>query len=157
MDDIDIFIIKRLTENARTSFRQIAEELKLSPDTIINRYSDLQEKKIVRGSTIVLNPKKIGYSAIAVFMIDVSPIKNSSNKSSPFDSLLILETLIKMRNIIVATKTVGDHDLLAIGVIKDFNHLLEVRNEIAAIPGVHDMEVSFWTEDAELCPKYFVI
>jgi len=57
----------------------------------------------------------------------------------------------------VASKTVGDHDLLAIGVVKDFQHLFEVRDEIAAIPGVKDMEVSFWSEITELCPKYFVI
>ena len=155
MDKIDLFIIEALTKNARTSFRQIAAALNVSPDTIIDRYNGLQEKGVVRGSTIVLNPKKIGYNAMAVFMIDLSP--NIENSKKPFDSTLIVETLIKMRNIIVASKTVGDHDVMAIGVIKDFNHLIEVRNEIAAVEGVKDMEVSFWTEITELSPKYFVI
>jgi len=155
LDKIDLFIIEALTKNARTSFRQIAAALNVSPDTIIDRYNGLQEKGIVRGSTIVLNPKKIGYNAMAVFMIDLSP--NNENNKKPFDSTLIVETLIKMRNIIVASKTVGDHDVMAIGVIKDFNHLIEVRNEIAAVEGVKDMEVSFWTEITELSPKYFVI
>ncbi|HSQ49553.1 MAG TPA: Lrp/AsnC family transcriptional regulator [Candidatus Deferrimicrobiaceae bacterium] len=155
MDKIDLFIIEALTKNARTSFRQIAAALNVSPDTIIDRYSGLQEKGVIRGSTIVLNPKEIGYNAMAVFMIDLSP--NNENSKKPFDSTLIVETLIKMRNIIVASKTVGDHDLMAIGVIKDFNHLVEVRNEIAAVEGVKDMEVSFWTEITELSPKYFVI
>lgn len=155
MDKIDLFIIEALTKNARTSFRQIAAALNVSPDTITDRYNGLQEKGIVRGSTIVLNPKKIGYNAMAVFMIDLSP--NNEKSKKPFDSTLIVETLIKMRNIIVASKTVGDHDLMAIGVIKDFNHLIEVRNEIAAVEGVKDMEVSFWTEITELSPKYFVI
>jgi len=155
LDKIDLFIIEALTKNARTSFRQIAAALNVSPDTIIDRYNGLQEKGVVRGSTIVLNPKKIGYNAMAVFMIDLSP--NIENSKKPFDSTLIVETLIKMRNIIVASKTVGDHDVMAIGVIKDFNHLIEVRNEIAAVEGVKDMEVSFWTEITELSPKYFVI
>jgi DNA-binding Lrp family transcriptional regulator len=128
--------------------------LNLSPDTIIDRYNALQEKGIIRGSTIVLNPKDIGYNAMAVFMIDISPAEKGKKR---FDSALILETLIKMRNIIVASKTVGDHDLLAIGVVKSFQHLFAVRNEIAAIPGVKDMEVSFWSEITELSPKYFVI
>jgi len=155
LDKIDLFIIEALTKNARTSFRQIAAALNVSPDTIIDRYNGLQEKGVIRGSTIVLNPKEIGYNAMAVFMIDLSP--NNENSKKPFDSTLIVETLIKMRNIIVASKTVGDHDLMAIGVIKDFNHLAEVRNEIAAVEGVKDMEVSFWTEITELSPKYFVI
>jgi DNA-binding Lrp family transcriptional regulator len=154
LDSTDLFIIETLTQDARTSFRQIASALNVSPDTIIDRYNALQEKGIIRGSTIVLNPKEIGYGSMAVFMIDISPVKENKNR---FDSSLILETLIKMRNIIVASKTVGDHDLLAIGVAKDFQHLFAIRNEIAAIPGVKDMEVSFWTEITKLSPKYFVI
>ena len=157
MDKTDIQILERLTTDARTSFRQIAKELKLSPDTIIERYKTLQEKRIIKGSTIVLNPQKIGYPAMAVVMIDIAPTRDLENKSQPTDSSLILETLIKMINIIIAAKTVGDHDLLAIGVIKDLNHLLQVRNEIAAVPGVKDMEVSFWNEKTQLFPKYFVI
>ncbi|MCW4004753.1 MAG: Lrp/AsnC family transcriptional regulator [Candidatus Bathyarchaeota archaeon] len=154
MDNVDLFIIEALTKDARTSFRQIAMKLNVSPDTIIDRYNALQEKGVIRGSTIVLNPKEIGYNAMAVFMIDISPAEDSKNR---FDSSAILETIIKMKNIIVASKTVGDHDLMAIGVVKDFRHLFDVRNEIAAIPGVKDMEVSFWSEITELSPKYFVI
>ncbi len=154
MDNIDLYIIETLSKDARTSFRQIAMALNVSPDTIIDRYNALQQKGVIRGSTIVLNPKEIGYKAMAVFMIDISPSKENGNR---FDSNEILETLIKMRNIIVASKTVGDHDLLAIGVVKSFQHLFAVRDEIAAIPGVKDMDVSFWSEITELSPKYFVI
>ncbi len=154
MDNIDLNIIETLSKDARTSFRQIAMALNVSPDTIIDRYNALQERGIIRGSTIVINPKDIGYTAMAVFMIDISPAEEGKKR---FDSASILETLIKMRNIIVASKTVGDHDLLAIGVVKSFQHLFAVRNEIAAIPGVKDMEVSFWSEITELSPKYFVI
>ncbi len=157
MDKIDLFIIEKLTEDARTSFRQIAEELKISPDTVINRYTALQEKGVIRGSTIVLNPRKIGYQAMAVFMIDTSPTHIIANDTIPVDSSKILNILIRMPNIIVATKTVGDHDLLAIGVILDFNDLTHLRNDIAKIPGVKDIEISFWTEKTRLSPKYFVI
>jgi Lrp/AsnC family transcriptional regulator for asnA, asnC and gidA len=153
-DNIDLCIIETLVKDARTSFRQIAKTLNVSPDTIISRYNALQEKGVIRGTTIVLNPEKIGYSAMAVFMIDISPTESAKKQ---FDSSMILETIIKMRNIIVASKTVGDHDLIAIGVVKDFDHLSEVRNEIAAIPGVKDIEVSFWSEITELSPRYFVI
>jgi len=143
-----------MIKDARTPFRQIAAALNVSPDTIIDRYNAIHEKGIVRGSTIVLNPKEIGYNAMAVFMIDISPAEDGKTQ---VDSLSILETVIKMKNIIVATKTVGDYDLMAIGVIKDVQHLFAVRDEIAAIPGVKDMEISFWSEITELSPKYFVI
>jgi len=157
MDEIDKAIIEKLTEDARTSFRKIAEELGISPDTVINRYAALQKEGVIRGSTIVINPKKIGYHAMASFMIDTSPTHILANETTPPDSSLILDKVIAMPNIIVATKTVGDHDLLAIGVARDFEHLTTVRNDIAKVPGVRDVQVTFWVEEIELCPKYFIV
>jgi len=157
MDETDLSIIKRMTENARVSFRKIAKELGVSPDTVISRYKTLQEEGVIRGSTVVINPKNIGYHGMAAFMIDTSPAHILANETAPTDSSLILEKLIQMRNIILATKTVGDHDLLAIGVARDFEHLIKVGNDISKIPGVKDLRVSFWVEKAELCPKYFII
>lgn len=157
MDKIDLAIIDKLTKNARTSFRRIAEDLGVSPDTVISRYVALQKDGVIRGSTIVLNPKKIGYQAMAAFMIDISPAHIMATESTPADSSFILDKLIQMPNIIVATKTVGDNDLLAIGVALDFEHLDKIRNEIERIPGVKDMQISFWVERTELCPKYFIV
>ncbi|MFA5364022.1 MAG: Lrp/AsnC family transcriptional regulator [Candidatus Bathyarchaeia archaeon] len=158
MDETDLIIIKRMTENARVSFRKIAKELGVSPDTVISRYKALQEKGVIRGSTVVLDPKKIGYKGMAAFMIDTAPTNIIATEANqPEESSSILETLIKMPDIILATKTVGDHDMLAIAVIKDVEHLISTGGEIAKISGVKDLRVSFWVEKAELHPKYFII
>ena len=157
MDELDLAIIDILTADARTSFRKIARDLGVSPDTVIKRYAALQKEGAIRGSTIVLNSKKIGYHAMVVFLIDVSPAHISASQIPPADSSHILEKLIRMPNIIVATKSVGDHDLLAIGVVTGFEHLAKVKNEMAKMPGVKDIQTSFWVEKTELCPKYFVI
>ena len=157
MDETDSFIIKRMTEDARVSFRKIAKELGVSPDTVIGRYRTLQEKGVIRGSTVVLDPKKIGYKGMAAFMIDTSPTYTIATEPTPPKTSSILETLIKMPNIILATKTVGDYDLLAIAVIKDVEHLIFTGSDIAKIPGVKDLRLSFWVEKAELYPKYFII
>lgn len=156
MDEADLYIIKRLMEDARVSFRKIARDLGVSPDTVISKYRKLQEKGAIRGSTVVINPKKIGYNGMAVFLIDASPSHILATEST-IDSSLILGKLIQMRNIILTTKTVGDHDLLAIGVARDFEHLIKIGSDIAKIPGVKDLQVSFWVEKAELCPEYFII
>jgi Lrp/AsnC family transcriptional regulator for asnA, asnC and gidA len=156
MDKTDSVIIKRMTEDARVSFRNIAKELGVSPDTVISRYKALQEKGVIRGSTVVINPKKIGYKGMAAFMIDTSPTNViGTEEAQPVSS--ILETVIKMPDIILATKTVGDHDMLAIAVIRDVEHLIATGREIAEIPGIKDLRVTFWVEKAELHPKYFII
>ena len=157
MDKIDLAIIDELTREARTSFRRIAEKIGISPDTVMHRYLTLQKTGAIRGSTIVINPEKIGYQATVVFLINAAHLTIPSSKSQPTESTRILETLIHMPNIIVATKSVGDCDLLAIGVVKDFDHLTEVKNTIARIHGVKDIQLSFWVENTELCPKYFIV
>jgi Lrp/AsnC family transcriptional regulator, regulator for asnA, asnC and gidA len=152
MDEIDEKIIQILTADARTSFRQMAKDLGKSPDTIIKRYERLREEGKIRGSTVVVEPRRIGYEGMAAFHIDVSVSSGAKT-----DSTSILRALIKMPNIIVATKTVGDHDLLAIGVIHDFNHLMKLGKEIAAITGVKNIQTALWAGRDEVCPKYFII
>jgi Lrp/AsnC family transcriptional regulator for asnA, asnC and gidA len=157
MDELDLAIIHRLTIDARMSFRKIAKELGVSADTVMNRYATLQKEGIIQGSTIVLNPQKIGYHAMVVFLIDVSPGRTLSAQAPPVESSQILEKIIRMPNIIVATKSVGDHDLLAIGVVTGFEHLIKVKNDIAKMTGVRDIQTTFWVEKNEMCSKYFVI
>lgn len=147
MDRIDLGIIGELTEDARTSFRSIAKKLKVSPDTIANRYSKLMEDGVICGSTVVIDPKKIGYQSMVVFMIDANPKYFSQ----------ILDKLISMPSIIIASKTIGDSDLIAIGVSKDFDDLENHVLKISALKGVTDVEVSFWTESMEICPEYFIL
>jgi Lrp/AsnC family transcriptional regulator for asnA, asnC and gidA len=151
-DEIDEKIVEFLTKDARTSFRKIAKELGKSPDTIINRFQRLREAGDIRGSTVVVEPRKIGYEGMAAFHIDVS-----ISGGTKTDSTSILKTLIKMPNIIVATKTVGDHDLLAIGVIHDFDHLMRLGKEIAAIPGIKNIQTALWAGGGEICPRFFII
>ncbi len=151
MDEVDRKIIDALTMDARTSFRKIAKELDRSPDTIINRYQRLKESGEVRGSTVVVDPRAIGYSGMAAFHID------AGSEGSKTDTNRILRTIIKMPNIIVATKTVGNHDLLALGVIHDFDHMMKLGTEIAAIPGIQTIQAAVWAGGGEICPRYFII
>ena len=156
MDKTDLAIIEKLAEEARTSFRKIARDLGISTETVINRYKKLQEKNVIRGSTVVIDPNKIGYEAIVAFLIDVYHA-NTAVAEVGAETSVILGKLIQMPNIIMATKTVGDHDLLAIGVIQNIRHLIKLGNDIAEIQGIKNIEISFWVRMNELSPKYFAI
>jgi len=155
MDETDFSIVDRLTQDARVSFRRIAKELGISPDTVIKRYAALREQGAIRGSTVVIDPKRIGYQAVAAFMIDASPAHIAGKESAGLS--LILEELIRMPNVIMATKTIGDHDILALVVARDFEHLISLRDSIIKIPGVKDLQASFWVKKTEICPRYFVV
>ncbi len=147
MDKIDLTIIEKLKKDARTSFREIARKLKVSPDTIVNRFRMLRKKGVIQGSTVVINPERIGYKSMVALMIDAEPEYSSE----------VLNKLIEIKDLILATKIVGDCDLMAIGVIRDFEHLYDLILKVTNISHVKDVQVSFWIRNMKICPEYFVI
>ena len=147
LDKIDSTILEMLEEDARTSFREIARKLKVSPDTISKRFERLKEQGIIVDSTVVIAPSKIGYSFIARFGIDVKPAYSSQ----------VLGEIIKIPSVIVASKLVGGYDLVSIGVVKNFQHLCKLRDTILGMPYVEKVEIGMWIKTMELCPHYFLI
>ena len=147
LDEIDLALIQALKNDARTPFRDIARKFKVSPDTISNRYRKLQKKGVIQGSTVLINPEKIGYKSVIILMIDVEPEYSS----------WILNELIKMVDIIVATETIGDCDLMAIGVARNFEHLSDLTLRISNIPHIKNVQVSFLIKYMKIYPEYFII
>jgi Lrp/AsnC family leucine-responsive transcriptional regulator len=147
LDEIDLTILDILRKDARTSFREIARILKVSPDTVSKRFEKLKQQGIIVGSTVIISPSKIGYSFIARFGINVKPAYSSQ----------VLENVIKIPSVIIASKLVGSHDLVAISVIKDFQHLCKLRDTILEMPYVDKAEMGMWIKTMELCPHYFII
>jgi len=147
LDNIDITILEMLKKDARISFREIARKIDVSPDTIINRFEQLKGQGVIVSSTVIVNPTKIGYSFIARFGIDVKPAYSSQ----------VLEEIIKIPSVIIASKLVGKYDLISIIVIKNFKHLCELREYILEMPYVEKVETSTWINTMELCPYYFLI
>ncbi|MBN2336424.1 Lrp/AsnC family transcriptional regulator [Candidatus Bathyarchaeota archaeon] len=150
MSELDKEIIEALTDNARLSFRRIASQTDRSTDTIINHYNQMTERGEIRGSTVVVDLERIGYEGVAAFHIDVTTAQGH-------DPNKVLETLIKMPNVIVATKTVGEHDLLVLAVIHDMKHYMDLGLDITGIPGVKNISSNVWAGPAEISPKYFII
>ena len=150
MIELDKKIIDYLSENARLSFRRIANYTGRSTDTIINHFNQMIYRGEIRGSTIVVDVGKIGYEGVAAFEIDVSVSDDSDSNS-------ILETLIEMPNIIVATKTVGEHDLLVLAVIHNVKHYQMISRDIALIKGVKKLTSCIWSGNEKILPKYFII
>jgi len=147
LDSTDLEILEALKADARTSFREIAKRLSVSPDTVGNRFERLRNEGLIIGSTVVLDPSKIGYTFIARFGINVRPAYSSQ----------VLEQLIRFPSVIVASKLVGSHDLMAISVVKDMPHLWKLRDAILEMPYVEKMEVGIWIETMHLLPHLFII
>jgi len=147
MDEIDLAIVESLKKDARTSFREIARKLGVSTDTISNRYRKMRKDGVIQGSTVVVNPEKIGYNSVIVLMIDAEPEYSSA----------IQNKLIQMVDVILVTKTIGDCDLMAICVVRDYEHIYDLTLKVAEVPHVKDVQVCFCLGDIRIRPEYFII
>ena len=72
LDELDVAILRRLNQDARKSFRDIARELRVSISTISNRVKRLEQEGIIVGYIPVLDEKKLGYDVLAVIGIRIS-------------------------------------------------------------------------------------
>jgi DNA-binding Lrp family transcriptional regulator len=69
VDDVDRKIIRLLQEDSRKSFNKIAESLGIAVGTAYNRVKNLEDKGILKGYTVILDPTKLGYGLTALILI----------------------------------------------------------------------------------------
>jgi DNA-binding Lrp family transcriptional regulator len=72
VDEVDLKIIEMLERDARTSFREIAKELKISEATVYNRVKRMQEEGIIKGYSVKVDPSKLGLDLSAVIGLRVA-------------------------------------------------------------------------------------
>ena len=72
-DETDVKILKKLLTDARMSHRRIAEEIGVSPPTVLSRVEKLEKSGIVKSYSAMLDHEKLGYDLTAV--IDITAVK----------------------------------------------------------------------------------
>jgi DNA-binding Lrp family transcriptional regulator len=145
IDRIDINIIRALQRNARTNLADIARDCDVSIDTISKRFKKMKSTGVVRGTTILLNPKSFGYDCVASLGIDVNypHVKE------------IVEFVENMQDIVFCTRSMGKHDIFAISVLKNVGRLGQLKESIKGHPLVREVTISIWVDQILLCPENF--
>jgi DNA-binding Lrp family transcriptional regulator len=69
MDETDVKILKRLLHDARMSYRKIAEEIGVSPPTVLARVGKLENSGIIKSYSALLDHERLGYDLTAVIEI----------------------------------------------------------------------------------------
>ena len=65
LDEIDHQILDLLIDNTRTAFTDIAKKLLISAGTVHVRVKKMEDAGIIKGSSLTLDYKKLGYTFIA--------------------------------------------------------------------------------------------
>ncbi len=131
MDELDREIAKILVENARTSFRKIAQQLGVSTKNVIERYKKLKGT-VFTLSTLTVDLNKLGYHAGAFLTIKLA------NKSKAEE---VEAQLLKMPNLIVLVKYIGAYDMFAHIVFEDFDDYFKMVGDIYRIPNIDRLDV----------------
>jgi len=145
IDEVDVNIIRTLQKDARANFASIARDCGVSTDTISKRYRKMKKAGIIRGTTILLNPKSFGYDCVASLGIDVS-----------YPHLReVVELIRRMPEIVFSTTSMGSYDIFCIAVLKNVGQLSQVKDLIKGHPVVREVTTSIWIGEILLCPENF--
>ena len=131
IDETDKKIATILSQNSRTPFRKIAEQLDISTKNVIKRYKRLRGN-VLTLSAITVDLKKLGYNAMAsVFVKAASRSKMAEIHAQMF----------QIPNLIVAIRLIGAYDLYAAIVFRDFEELFNAQEQIRRIQHIEKTDI----------------
>ena len=145
IDDTDVTILRTLQLDARTKYTDIANQCEVSVDTIIKRFKKLRRSGLVKGTTILLDPRKFGKDVIANFSIDAEP--SCINE--------VIGFLKKQEGVIFATHSMGSYDVFAIAMKRNMNEMNALKETIQSHTKVNDVQTNIWVDQFLLCPQNF--
>ena len=145
IDKINAKLLRMLQSDARTSFKDISKESNVSLDTIKNRYNILKKNGVIRGSTIVVDPKKMEHGILVIIGIQVMQQFSES----------VLNMIKKIQGLCVVTKSIGQYDIEAIFLLKDIEQIGITKEKIEEFPQVEVANVGIFVDRPLLCPKNF--
>jgi DNA-binding Lrp family transcriptional regulator len=109
VDEIDRNIIRLLQDDSRKSFNKIAESLGIAVGTAYNRVKNLEDKGILKGYTIILDPTKLGYGLTALILIQ------ADGRYLP----QVEKELSKLDEVISIYDITGDYDVAVVARFKN--------------------------------------
>ena len=139
LDEIDHQILDMLIDNTRIPFTDIAKKLLISAGTVHVRVKKMEESGIIRGSSLTLDYKKLGYSFIAyvgVFLDNTSQTK------------FVLERINEIPFVTVAHITTGKFNIFCKIRARSTEHAKEVIFMLDDIEGVYRTETMISLEES---------
>jgi len=145
IDDTDVAILRALQLDARTRYTEIAKQCSVSVDTIIKRFKKLRRRGLVRRTTVLLDPRKLGKEVIANFSIDTEP--------ACIDE--VVGFLKEQDGVTFATHSMGSYDIFAIAMKRNMNEMNALKETIQGHTKVNDVQTNIWVDQFLLCPQNF--
>lgn len=132
IDEVDREILRMLQDDARISFKKIAEKLNVSEATIFVRVKKLLKRKIIKRFTAIISPETLGKNITAFILINADPKKLQK----------VLESLSKIDDVYEVYDVTGSYYAIVKVRTEDQNKLAKMIDEIGLIDGIVSTETA---------------
>ena len=139
LDEIDHQILDMLIDNTRVPFTDIAKKLLISAGTVHVRVKKMEDAGIIKGSSLTLDYKKLGYSFIAYVGVF---LQNTSQTT------FVLERINEIPFVTVAHITTGKFNVFCKIRAKNTEHAKDVIFMLDDIEGVYRTETMISMEES---------
>jgi Lrp/AsnC family transcriptional regulator, leucine-responsive regulatory protein len=121
LDDLDRRLLDILSGNARISLKELAQEAGLSSPSTADRLRRLEDRGVITGFTVGVNPATLGYTLQAVVRVRPMP-----------GMLHIVEKLIQdTPEFVECDKVTGDDCFIAKLMVRDMEQLDAILDKVA--------------------------
>ena len=126
IEELDIKILKILSQDGRKNKSTIAEDLKRSPNTIIKHVQNLEDKDVIKNYGIQIDYEKLGYNIIAISELTISKGK----------MLEVEKKIAQIPNVFGVYDITGTYDALILARFKTKDGLSRMIKDIHTSPYV---------------------
>ncbi|MBE5932651.1 MAG: Lrp/AsnC family transcriptional regulator [Lachnospiraceae bacterium] len=102
LDDIDTQILTILQDNARTSLKDIAEKVFMSPTAVGARIDRMLEEGVLEGFTTRINPEAMAHNIKAFINLQIEPERKAE----------FAEYIEGVLNVVECNSVTGDYSML---------------------------------------------
>lgn len=140
LDNLDIQILSILMSDASIPYTEIAKKLIVSGGTIHVRMKKMEELGIIKGSSLIIDPQKVGFDITAFLGIYLE-------KGSQYNNAV--EQLRQVKEVVELHYCTGTYSMFAKIICRDTTHLRKVLNEdIQSVKGIQRTETIISLEES---------
>lgn len=141
LDKIDRQLLRMLQADGRATYDQLAEQVSLSPSTVLRRVKRLEESGVIDRYVALVKPESVGLGLTAY--INVRLEKNTeSHKRNPMD--LFRASVQSWPEVVECAALTGEMDYLLRLLVRDMAHYSTfIMDTLLKHPSVQDCKTSF--------------
>lgn len=138
IDELDLAILRALSENGRLSIRELANKVHRSPTPVFERLRRLEAGGVIRGYTVTVDMEKLGRGFTVICNVKLNRINNNIHQE-------FARLIMEMPEVRECYNVSGAYDYLLKVQVPDmaaYRHFVTVRlGELPMLDSVHSVFV----------------